>query len=96
MMDHWNRGRHSNIPRCCIAFFCTTWQAWTDGQKREWDPGSARRGVAYVRCPPCVHEDNVEPLHNCTAQCSGVVGNSWDTRPRPLPPLVEVAPGEWR
>jgi len=52
----WN-GIESDIPICCIIFFCAVWEPLRQSHKMfhgrpecyDW-----RTGVGYIQCPDCI------------------------------------------
>lgn len=72
--DHHDvlRGRHSNIPDCCIAFFVAIWWVnWKTPEGAERNDHYRLRARRFVR------------VHACTAACAGQPGASVKRRPRP-------------
>lgn len=55
-------GLHSNIPLCCVRFFCgARWRMTRSEQLRL----SMRGRAFYIQCPTCLYRDLVEELHLC-------------------------------
>lgn len=94
-------GEHSNIPKCCTAFFLNP---WTDLQRR-WTAGDAeaektcknylakiRRAKAYweyIPCPECLRGLRSQPIRTCNCY----VGF---TKPKATPPKLEYLKGHKR
>ena len=93
MLDHikasWDKGVHSNIPKCCIVWFFIRWrtymwpvmhnkrlhQLWVRLQPDEIPPEEHQ----YVRCPICALRGHYSKMHICDESCFGVKGEcrSW-------------------
>jgi len=71
--EHTQRGRHSNIPECCIRFFWVWLHAPTE--YRTWHHSYYGYTEAhYKQCPDCHNTGKVNVLHGCTSACVGKVG----------------------
>lgn len=69
-------GIHSNIPICCVAFFCNIWTPLysqedqrvtsTDRDFVDWDAGTFGKSQAqYVQCPDCFNRNHIVKIHEC-------------------------------
>jgi hypothetical protein len=71
----WRHGRHSNLPRCCIAYFIVrtlvvphpvkTWWA-----EHVWARETRPDQHSYVRCAICALRRRWVEQHLCTEACS--------------------------
>lgn len=62
-------GEHSNIPQCCIDYFCGPWKdiyATEEGQKYI---NERPNGVHYIPCPMCRKNDTYVETHHCDINC---------------------------
>lgn len=94
-------GEHSNIPKCCTAFFLDTWmpaqQLRGAGDKQaEKEIESYRARIrrakaywAYIPCPECLKQLRSEPIRTCNCY----VGF---TKPKATPPKLEYLKGHKR
>ncbi len=76
---HIERGIHSRIPACCIAFFVATWvwpSARATARWRAYWRGISKRtgGLKYIPCPDCRDVGHVVKIHWCTKRCAGQIG----------------------
>lgn len=65
---HWEFGRHSCIPECCIEHFVEYSgyvEAWKHYVRDDWDTPAS-----YVRCPRCRATDRVLEIHTCVRGCA--------------------------
>lgn len=72
--DDEERGRHSGIPGCCIAFFTGFWlrcrgEYWLWHCSAYPDPKAK-----YVRCPACLLSGKAIKIHFCSEACDGIPG----------------------
>lgn len=69
-------GIHSNIPICCVVYFCNVWGPLytTEDKRRITDERKwalVKNGeppidkVQYVQCPECFDTDRVVKIHIC-------------------------------
>lgn len=59
-------GLHSDIPICCVVFYCNVWSnlgpdVWDNFKNYRPAPD----GVNYIRCPECCKRDNRVKIHKC-------------------------------
>jgi len=70
------KGIHSNIPICCVVYFCNVWvPLYSKEDKRKIDDDrrwalmengeSLRNKAQYVQCPECFNTDRVVKIHLC-------------------------------
>lgn len=78
----WHRGRHSQLPRCCVAWFVLVRMhlphAWLELQLRwrlRWLAEQPPER-AYARCPACLVRGRWARQHLCTAECAGQRGGT--------------------
>lgn len=76
-LRHQLCGRLSNIPECCIEFYCGPWQLMYDtefGESYFEIADKAMEGhqtAEYVQCPTCILYANRVELRKCTKWCGG-------------------------
>ena len=71
---HWEYGRHSNIPDCCIEFWIREWGniMASPARKSEYHISKdtaefkLRKEYRYIPCPKCIKTLNWKPIHVCT------------------------------
>lgn len=56
----WKGVKH-NIPLCCVLFFDTVWDGWTQRRERELKEYGDRMNVVtsnagVILCPQCLHD----------------------------------------
>ena len=54
---HYHFGIHSNIPKCCVAYYLTK------------DDGHRGEGLDYIRCPECKITNSIQKIHRCVRGC---------------------------
>lgn len=61
-------GLHSNIPECCVDWYCGPWQNYsTEDCLAFWSgPG---KGYNYAPCPKCLESKIKISMHICTIDC---------------------------
>lgn len=77
LWDEVARGRHSNIPRCCIRFFIERWIrpesdfGMTTREQNNYSRRVMRRRFAgnYVPCPRCLVAGHSARIHRCGKRC---------------------------
>lgn len=79
----WIRGRHSQIPRCCVAWFVLVrahlphrwliWQSELRGRLGMDKPPEQ----SYARCIVCFVRNRWGSQHICTPDCVGVRGGTF-------------------
>lgn len=79
---NFHRGRHSNLPLCCVLWFVTVrmslplrWLKWT-AARTAWVPFESQ----YAPCPSCKVSGYRRPQHACTAACAGQRGSTYKGR----------------
>lgn len=78
----WQRGRHSNLPRCCVAYFVVRTRFMPRRVKLLLRDLRERRDLRnmppfehmYVRCPVCVVRRRHADQHMCNVECRGQAG----------------------
>lgn len=72
--DEFAYGIHSQIPLCCVEFFCNRIRSGKSPVahlvklERGLDPGELN-GIMYVQCDTCFKENRVVKIHMCTEEC---------------------------
>ncbi len=68
---HKMYGKHSNIPYCCITFWCTEWESVMSFYYKSyvslWESVEAKLGktYGYIPCPKCLENKRWNKLHVC-------------------------------
>lgn len=77
MFDHLTyfkeMGRHSNIPECCIEFFCYKWNidGWSEEERNErWGKVYSVGPYKYAPCDDCLEIGKIVELHFCNEKCA--------------------------
>lgn len=66
-------GRHSNIPECCIEFFCYKWNidGWSDDERdKRWNEVYKVGPYQYMPCDTCLKKGNIVEMHICKVECA--------------------------
>jgi hypothetical protein len=78
----WAKGRHSNLPRCCVAYFVlvrlhvptSLLCRWRDFKDNRYPLAYRPRSRQYVRCPVCFLRNRWGVQHLCDETCIGKRG----------------------
>ena len=75
MNPHWECGRHSGIPDCCIVYFMIRWNNGigenTELRNSHWNREKIvevqfEKSIEYVRCPSCIENGIIVKIKECS------------------------------
>ncbi len=67
------RGKHANIPDCCIEYYMKTWR-FLMPKLLDKLYNKQRRDIYYVQCPKHFKKGKYNKLHLCGSGCPVYLG----------------------
>lgn len=75
---HWDYGRHSGIPDCCIAFWLDKWEYESPNS---YSAAVTASNYNYVPCPKCFEKKRkihlIDCIYDCGQDCYKYYRNKW-------------------